>query len=74
MSSCGYYSCNKGKTKCNHPTYGERYSSCLRGALYNRCDICRRKCGGIYPSNIPKEDISNCKIDIIDKNGKVIEY
>lgn len=73
MSSCGYYSCNKGKPKCNHPTYGEMYSSCLRGALYNRCDSCRRECGGIYPSNIPKEDISNCKIDIIDKNGKVIE-
>lgn len=33
MSSCGYYSCNKGKPKCNHPTYGEMYSSCLRGAL-----------------------------------------
>ena len=70
MSSCGYYSCNKGKPKCNHPTYGEMYSSCLHGALYNRCDSCRRECGGIYPSNIPKEDISNCKIDIIDKNGK----
>ena len=23
MSSCGYYTCHKGKVWCNHPTLGE---------------------------------------------------
>ena len=73
MSNCGYYMCHKGKPSCNHPLYGEENTKWLHGAKHNRCDLCREECGGIYPSNLPKVDITESKIDILDKNGKIIE-
>lgn len=74
MSSCGYYTCHKGKVWCKHPTLGEYKTKLLEegGSIYHPCDRCRKVCGGIYPSQLPKMDISNSKIDILDVNGNVI--
>lgn len=71
MNSCGYYSCFKGKVSCKHPRYGEEKSK-IMSERNNTCDWCRRICGGIYPSQLPREDISNCKIDVLDMYGRVI--
>lgn len=70
MSSCGYYSCHKGKPTCKHPENGKLYT--VSGDLVLRCTACRRTCGGIYPSQLPKAKQDNWISDIIDKNGNVI--
>ena len=74
MSSCGYYSCFKRKPECKHPTLGESYTQDLRrgGANYNPCDYCKRKYGGVYPSDIPKGSFDGCQIDVVDKQGNVL--
>ena len=72
MSSCGYYSCFKGKPSCKHPTFGKEYSVSLIGWNYNRCDMCRRSCCGIYPSQVPKADQSSLEQDVVDGNGNIV--
>ena len=75
MSSCGYYSCYKRKPKCSHPTKGEYNTNRLQeggGGSWHPCEMCKRGCGGIYPSQVAKADISDCEIDIVDKDGNVI--
>ncbi len=72
MSKCAYFSCFKGRPVCKHPTYGKEYSAYLHGAINNMCDWCKKQCGGIYPSQVPKVDQSNWTYDIIDKDGSLI--
>lgn len=76
MNKCGYYSCPKGKPTCKHPIYGEIKTKLLRenGADYrwHPCERCKRECHGIYPSSLPKEDISNITVEVVDKNGTII--
>lgn len=71
MNHCGYYSCFKGEPECKHPTKGSIKTRMLRNHYYP-CDTCKNSCGGIYPSQLPKEDFRNCEIDILDSDGKVI--
>lgn len=71
MSKCGYYDVIKGKPTCKHPNYADRYNP-IRRTLQNQCDICRWKCGGIWPSQVPKANQDEWKQDVIDKNGSVI--
>ena len=76
MSNCGYYSCFKRVPKCNHPEKGEYKSKRLREGACSRwhpCEMCKRECGGIYPSQLTKANLSNCEIDIVDKDGSVIK-
>lgn len=74
MSKCGYYSCFKGKPTCNHPTYREQYTDSygFRGGAYSWCEFCKKRCGGIYPSQVPHADQSEWKQDVVDKNGNVL--
>ena len=69
MSKCGYFHIHKGKVSCKHPQYGELFSSSLHGAKYHQCDYCRKRCGGIWPSEVPKEDWTNIQYDVVDKYG-----
>lgn len=76
-NSCGYLVGDKStKTgyKCNHPTDGKVNNDLINKTKLGlrRCDDCKKRCGGIYPSQIPKYNISDCNIDIIDKNGNII--
>lgn len=74
MSRCGYYKIHKGIITCTHPENGEWKTTCFnRGTHgYNECESCRRLCGGIYPSEIPKVNKNEYEYDIIDSEGKVI--
>lgn len=72
MNKCGYYSCYKGKPTCKHPTYGEQYTKSYGNRLHQKCDGCRRSCGGIYPSQVPRADQTDWEQDILDSNGNVI--
>lgn len=73
-NSCGYL-IRKDRTirtgyKCIHPIYGEINTKLINEDKLGlrQCDNCKRKCKGIYPSQIPKCDISNF-INILDKNN-----
>lgn len=70
MSSCAYFSCFKGILKCSHPEYGKLYTPLLS---HGRCEICKRNCKGIYPSQLPRYDTSNLCIDVVDEKGKVLK-
>lgn len=73
MSRCEYYSCFKGKPKCNHPTHGDIKTNMLNEYMRSSvCDFCKFCNRGLYPSQIPKIELSESKIDIIDKDGNVI--
>lgn len=63
MSNCGYFKIHKGKVSCTHPTYGEEYSKYYGSRL--RCDMCRRECNGIYPSQLPSADQTGWVYDVI---------
>ena len=66
MSNCGYYRIHKGKVNCLHPTYGSDYEKWSKN-LNDRCKICRRECGGIYPSQVPKADQTGWIYDVLGK-------
>lgn len=71
MSSCGYYSCYKGKPTCKHPERGELNTKVNFDGSY--CIRCKRIYGnGIWPSQIPHVDLSGCIQEVIDKDGQVI--
>ena len=75
MSKCGYYSCYKGTPSCNHPEKGKYLKpkdfSSSWGSIH-QCDRCKRQCGGIYPSELPRVDFRNEEYDVVDKAGKVV--
>lgn len=64
MSNCGYFKIHKGKVSCTHPTYGEEYS---KYGSKLRCDICRRECNGIYPSQLPSADQTGWVYDVLEE-------
>lgn len=64
MSNCGYYRIHKGKENCLHPTYGDIYEKYSKN-LNDRCKVCRRECGGIYPSQVPKADQTGWVYDLL---------
>ena len=74
MSSCGYYKVHKGKMRCEHPEKGEDYTKALQrtGRGWHPCDLCRLRCGGIYPSQLPKANQAGWQTDILDTDGTVI--
>ena len=74
MSQCGYYSCSKGIISCKHPDENYRPTSkCFAtGGKWNPCEACKRRCGGIYPSQLPKADQIGWQQNVIDKYGNVI--
>lgn len=57
MSGCRYYKINKGKAKCTNPSKPE-YGRLTAKDLAYRCDRCRRECRGIWPSQLPKVDLT----------------
>lgn len=74
MSNCGYYKIFKRHITCTHPSDGESNTRSLNksSAKYHICDMCRRRCGGIYPSELPTIDMRSEEIDIVDKYGRVL--
>lgn len=62
MNNCGYFKIHKGKVSCAHPTYGEEYT---KYGSRLRCDMCRRECNGIYPSQLPSADQTGWIYDIV---------
>lgn len=68
MSKCGYYSCFKGKPACKHPEKGELMTK--SGIVGRYCDLCKRSCGGVYPSELPRVKFTD--IEVVDKDGNVI--
>lgn len=64
MSNCGYYRIHKGKVNCLHPTYGDIYEKYYKN-LNDRCKVCRRECGGIYPSQVPRADQTGWEYDVV---------
>ena len=64
MSNCGYYRIHKGKVNCLHPTYGDIYEKYSKN-LNDRCKVCRRECGGIYPSQVPRADQTGWEYDVV---------
>lgn len=70
---CGYYKFGfgKGNAHCENPT--KSYYSNLRGSdLDSQCKLCKLQCKGIWPSQLPKVDFTEESVDVIDKNGKVL--
>ena len=72
MSNCGYFSIFKGKVKCKHPNHGEMNTKLYAKNLSEGCKYCRKRCGGIYPSQLSRADQSSWKYEVVDVNGKVL--
>lgn len=72
MSNCGYFNIFKGKLSCKHPNYGEMNTKSYAKNLGEGCKYCKKRCGGIYPSQIPKVDQTGWKYEVVDVNGKVL--
>lgn len=68
MSNCGYFKIHKGKVSCTHPTYSDTYERYSKN-LNDRCKICRKECGGIYPSQLPKADQTGWEYDVVVVHG-----
>lgn len=71
MSSCGYYSCFKGKPTCKHPSNGVLYTDSLRRGGIHPCNLCKSRCKGLYPSQLPTITL-NCNVEVVDKDGNCI--
>lgn len=72
MSNCGYYRIHKGKVNCLHPTYGDIYEKGYKN-LNDRCKVCRKECGGIYPSQVPRADQTGWEYDVVVVHGSNVE-
>ncbi len=72
MSKCGYFSVFKGKVSCKHPNDGDTNTKLYTKNLNECCKFCRKRCGGIYPTQLPRADQSNWQYEVIDADGKVL--
>lgn len=73
MSRCKYYSCFHRKPKCNNPEKPSFFDGDYWSTYCNPCELCKERCGGIYPSEVPHADQTGWVQEIVDsKTGEKI--
>ena len=72
MSNCGYYSITKGVPKCDNPNKSYSARDFATGGRWHPCEMCKRTCGGVYPSQLPKANQEGWVYAIVDKAGNIL--
>ena len=61
MSNCGYFENTGNRVICKHPEFGKEFTESLNrsGWKTHRCELCKSRCNGIYPSQLSSESRFN---------------